>query len=88
MRSMLMQATRSRRMLQRPISTILQAQAAIDGIEGGDPDHFMNQDADIVVLVEFRAAAVEAKLVSGKYDPTDPEGTAGSFLFTGTGSAR
>ena len=63
---------------------IMQAQAAIDAIEDGDPRHFMNQEADFVVVVEFRDDAVAAKLVGGQYMPDDPKGTAGSFMITGT----
>ena len=63
---------------------IMEAQAAIDGIEDGDPKHFMNQKADFVVKVDFRDAAVAAKLVDGEYKPNDLKGTSGSVMFTGT----
>ena len=61
---------------------IMRAQSAIDAIEGADPSYFLNDDADIVVKVNFRETAVEAKKVKGEYAVFD-NGEFGSTIYAG-----
>ena len=65
---------------------IMLAQSAIDAIEGADPSYFLNDDADsaadIVVRVNFRETAVEAKKSDGMYVDFDNE-ERGSEIYLG-----
>ena len=70
---------------------IRETQAAVDAIDGGDPDYMPNSLAPLAVKVVFTNAAAEAKLKKdGTYGETSPgEGdthTLGSTLFIGRGS--
>ena len=59
---------------------IMRALSAVDAIEGADPSYFLNDSADIVVRVNFREIAVEAKKEGGKYVPFDNKKT-GSTIY-------
>ena len=53
-RSMTMLQMSRREASPTPSWTILMAQAGLDGIDHGAPQHFMNTTANIVVVVEFQ----------------------------------
>ena len=70
------------RTIANVMQEIREAQAVVDAIQGGAPDHFPNSTADVAVLVEFRSTAVEAKKSAGKYVPFDND-EMGSTIYVG-----
>ena len=78
--------------VQALVNRIRETQAAVDAIDGGDPDNMPNSLAPLAVKVVFTNAAAEAKLKrDGTYGGPNAPGedetyTLGSTLFTGRGT--
>ena len=61
---------------------IMRAQSAVDAIEGADPSYFLSAPADILVKVNFREVAVEAKKMGSMYVPFENT-KMGSTIYVG-----